>query len=86
MAKTDKHSLTEAEQRFIHKLVEKRMKVETKYPLVFILLVTFGAVSTLQGFQRLIDKIPLFSNHPWILLVAGLLTLLATGTLYKKLN
>jgi hypothetical protein len=82
----EKHSLSEAEKKLLQKLVEKRMKIETKYPLLFILLVTFGAVSTLQGFQRLIDKIPLFSNNPWILLVAGLLTLLTTGTLYKKLN
>jgi hypothetical protein len=81
-----KTPFTKAEERLIEKFVEKRVKAQTKYPLLFILLVTFGAVATLQGFQRLIDKIPVLSDNPWILLVAGLTTLLLTGTLYKKLN
>ncbi len=85
---TDKqsNSLTKAEEKLINKLIEKRTKVQTKYPLLFILLVTFGAVATLQGFQRLVDRIPVLSDNPWLLLVAGLVTLTATGTLYKKLN
>ena len=86
MSSDDTNSLNKAEKQLIEKLVEKRVKVQTKYPLLFIMLVTFGAVATLQGFQRIIDKIPILNNNPWILLVAGLLTLTATGTLYKKLN
>lgn len=86
MTKKELDQLTKTEKQLLNKLVEKRTKVQTKYPLLFILLVTFGAVATLQGFQRLIDKIPILSDNPWILLVAGLLTLTATGTLYKKLN
>jgi hypothetical protein len=86
MADKQSNSLTKAEEKLIDKLIEKRTKVQTKYPLLFILLVTFGAVATLQGFQRLVDRIPVLSDNPWLLLVAGLVTLTATGTLYKKLN
>lgn len=86
MKKENLKTFTAAEEKLIERIAQKRSKVQAKYPLLFILLVTFGAVSTLQGFQRLIDRIALFNNNPWILLLAGLGTLLATGTLYKKLN
>lgn len=78
--------LTKAEIKLLKKIEEKRTLVQTKYPLLFILLVTFGAVATLQGFNKIIEEIPILSDNPWILLVTGLVTLMATGTLYKKLN
>lgn len=78
--------LTKAEIKLLKKIEEKRALVQTKYPLLFILLVTFGAVATLQGFNKIIEEIPVLSDNPWILLVTGLVTLMATGTLYKKLN
>lgn len=86
MANKSLEPFTRAEEKVIEKIIEKRTKVETKYPLLFIMLVTFGAIATLHGFQRIIDKIDIFANNPWILFVSGLLTLMATGTIYKKLN
>lgn len=86
MTDKDKTPFTKAEERLIEKFVEKRVKAQTKYPLLFIMLVTFGVVATLQGFQRLISEVPLLNDNPIILLVVGICTLLATGTLYKKLN
>jgi hypothetical protein len=50
------------------------------------MLATFGVVSTLYGFERLIDKIDIFSENPIILLSVGIITLVLTGTLYKKLG
>jgi hypothetical protein len=86
MRESSKQTLTQTEKRLIKKLVEKRIVVQTRYPFLFILLVTFGAVATLQGFSKIIENIDFFADNPWILLTAGLFTLLATGTLYKKLN
>ena len=86
MSKKEKTPFTKAEERLIEKFVEKRVRAQTKYPLLFIMLVTFGVVATLQGFQRLISEIPFLNDNPVILLIVGICTLLATGTLYKKLN
>ncbi len=57
-----------------------------KYPLFFALGGTFGFVSTLYGFEKLIDRVDLFVNNPWILLGTGLITLTITGSFYNKLR
>lgn len=57
-----------------------------KYPLLFALGATFGLVSVLYGFEKLIDRIDLFTNNPWILLATGLVVLSLTGTFYNKLR
>lgn len=57
-----------------------------KYPLVFTLGGVFGLVSTLYGFEKLIDRIDIFTNNPWILLGTGLATLIVTGSFYNKLS
>lgn len=77
---------TDIEQRIAHKLADKRESAAERFPLFFGLAATFGFVSILYGFEKLIDSVPLFVNNPWILLAAGLLTLLATGAAYKKLS
>jgi hypothetical protein len=77
---------TTTEKKFVRKIAAERDIVETRFPLVFGLLITFGFVSTLYGFEKLIDRIELFEDNPWILLATGLILLLITGTAYKKLN
>lgn len=57
-----------------------------KFPLLFILLSTFGVVATLYGFEKVIDGIPLFSDNPFLVLFTGVFTLFITGTLFKKLS
>lgn len=77
---------TEKEAEFIKKIASEREVVETRFPLFFGLLATFGLVSVLYGFEKLIDKVDLFADKPWILLVTGVILLLATGAAYRKLN
>ena len=77
---------TDKDEKLIAKLSEKRGKAEVKFPLSFGFLATFGFVSILYGFEKLIDRIDLFANNPWILLVTGLLILVSTGAAYRKLN
>lgn len=77
---------SDAEEKFINKAIERRTKAEAKFPLISGLLITFGFVATLYGFEKIIDRIDLFANNPWILLVLGISTLLVTGAAYKKLN
>lgn len=82
----EKISFTEAEIRFIKKLDEQRVKTENRFPLVTALLATFGFVSLLYGFEKLIDQNDFLTRNPLLLLVIGLTTLGVTGTIYKKLN
>jgi hypothetical protein len=70
----------------IRKLIEQRDSVFKRFPLIFTLLGTFGLVATFYGFQHIIAQIPLLANDPYITLGSGLLVLILTGTLYKKLG
>lgn len=57
-----------------------------RFPVVFVFLTTFGLVATLYGFEKAIDEISFFRENPRMVLVAGILVLAFTGTLYKKLS
>jgi hypothetical protein len=82
----DQLPFTTAEERLAEEFKAKRKKAEQKFPLEFALATTFGIVSTFYGFEKLIDRVDLFVQHPWILLIAGLLTLYVTGAIYRKLS
>jgi len=57
-----------------------------KYPLLFGLLITFSVAAVIHAIELLSDRVPLFESHPSILLLLGLLGLLFTGALYRKLE
>jgi hypothetical protein len=68
------------------KIKSTRDSAFTKFPLVFVLLSSFGLVATFYGFEKVIDEIPLFTESPYLILITGIITLLMTGALYKKLS
>jgi len=57
-----------------------------RFPIIFVLLSTFGFVATLYGLEKLIDTVPLLAERPFLVFALGLATLVFTGSLYKKLN
>jgi uncharacterized membrane protein (DUF485 family) len=57
-----------------------------KYPITFSLLVLFGVMAVMHGFEGLVIQVPFFVNHPGVLFLIGLIILILTGTLYKRLN
>lgn len=57
-----------------------------RFPTVFILLTTFGVVTTLYGFERLLMQITYLNDRPLLILLVGIAVLSGTGTLYKKLK
>ncbi len=69
----------------VNRLAHGRDNAFSRFPLLFTLLAAFGLAATTDGFQRLMTRIPFFANNPYVTLVVGLLILLVTGTLYKKL-
>ena len=67
------------------KIDRQRQAVFARFPLLFTLLAAFGLVATFYGFERIIDT-TFLADSPWLLLGTGILTLVLTGTLYKKLQ
>lgn len=57
-----------------------------RYPLLFAFLLTFSAAALIHGFELLSDQMPIFQEHPTILIVIGSVALGLTGTLYKSLQ
>ena len=86
MNKPNKNSIAEAEMNVIKKIRKQSDKAENKFPLAISLLVTFGFVSVLYGFEKIIDKISYLESNPHILLIIGLVVLAVTGRVYQKLN
>lgn len=78
--------LLEKEKKLVKSVGKRRKSVFERFPLVFTMMSSFGLVATFYGFERLIDRVDLFSDNPWILLGTGVATLAVTGTLYKKLQ
>ena len=57
-----------------------------RFPVLFTLLVAFGATTTFFGFERVISEIVWLNERPLMILLVGIATLIITGTLYKKLK
>lgn len=83
---TKEHHLRDIPKPLVTKLNQTKRGVFQRFPLLFTLLGTFGFVATLYGFEGIIDRIDLFSENPFILLGVGVVILVLTGTLYKKLD
>jgi hypothetical protein len=74
-----------ADHGVIDKFSKSKKNAFTRYPLLFALLAAFGLVITNDGIQGVISKVDWLNNNPYITLIIGLVILLFTGTLYKKL-
>lgn len=65
---------------------EKSKNVFGRYPLTFALLILFGVTLVTQGVKDLLMEISFLKDNPFVMLGIGLLILIITGTLYKKLK
>ena len=65
---------------------QKSRPLLTRYPLVFTLLVIFGAIMISEGMRGILAEVVFFQIHPLVMLGIGILILILTGTLYKKLK
>jgi hypothetical protein len=71
----------------LNKLFHKKGRpIFSRYPVLFALLVIFGATLVSQGIKELIFEVPFFNGHPFIMFTFGILILIITGTLFKKLG
>jgi hypothetical protein len=79
----EKQTLIVREEEAVRKI---RKTYAEKYPFLFAVGGAFGLVSTFYGFEKLIDRVDLFVDNPWILLGTGLFLLVLTGSFYNKLQ
>lgn len=79
----EKDNFIKREEKRVAKV---RKTYAQKYPLLFAVGTSFGLVSTFYGFEKIIDRVELFTENPWILLATGLLLLTLTGAFYNKLS
>jgi hypothetical protein len=63
-----------------------RQRLVHRFPVLFLLAVTFGVTAVFTGFEQILLKNNLLQTHPWLILVTGLIVLFLTGKLYKKLG
>ncbi len=57
-----------------------------RYPLSFALFALFGVVAVSEGVKGILETLGIFDGHPVYMLIVGLVILVITGSLYKKLD
>lgn len=75
-----------AEQKIESTVAPVRKSILKRFPVMFLLAVTFGFTATVTGMEKIIAKYEFLESHPAIILLLGIGTLVLTGTLYKKLG
>jgi hypothetical protein len=71
----------------MHSVAKVQAKpVLKRYPLLFSLLIAFSLAAVFHGFDLLMEEYSYFREHPLVLIGIGVLGLLITGSLYKKLS
>ena len=72
--------------REINKMMALRTRsVFRRYPITFALLVLIGVLAVSEGIKGILKSFG-FLDNPWYLLIIGLIILIFTGRLYKKLD
>lgn len=57
-----------------------------RYPFLFAFLITFGVAAIFDGLRFFFDQFEFLKENPFVLISIGVVILLLTGTLYKKLE
>lgn len=74
-------------EREIEQSVEPiRESVLKRFPILFMLLVTFGFTATTTGIEQVLVRHEIFQSHPFVIFLIGITILIITGTIYKKLG
>jgi len=79
------HRIETLTRQINNQMADAHRSALRRYPLSFTLLALFGVVAVSEGIKGGLEVIG-FDGHPWYLLLAGLVILVVTGTLYKKLE
>ena len=67
------------------KISSRTSSILDRYPLTFGFLILFGVVAVSEGAKGILDQIGFFADNPWYLFITGVVLLVITGSLYKKI-
>lgn len=71
----------------VNKMMAPRAQaVFLRYPITFGLLILLGVVALHEGIKGVLQEFGLLDINPWYLLIFGVIILLITGVVYKKLE
>jgi hypothetical protein len=71
----------------INKAMEPRARnIFRRYPISFGILILIGVTALHEGLKGILKTFGMLDSNPWYLLLGGLVLLLITGTIYKKLE
>ena len=76
-------NVTDEMNKYFYK---KGRSIFNRYPVIFALVVIVGATLMSQGIKGLLFEIPFLNNSPLMMFLSGIIVLIITGTLYKKLD
>lgn len=63
-----------------------RENILKRYPTLFTLVVTLGATATFLGLEGIFLRFEVFVKYPELLFLLGVVILVLTGRVYKKLG
>jgi len=63
-----------------------RKRALQRFPVIFSILAAVGVTATFLGLEQVILQYEIFLKYPFLLLTIGVILLVFTGKLYKKLE
>jgi hypothetical protein len=75
-----------AEEQIEQVVAPVRKSILKRFPVLFLLAVTFGVTATITGMEQMLVQSAWFSERPEVMFGFGIGVLVLTGTLYKKLG
>lgn len=79
-------ALEKIEKNLADKLHLRKRNPLQRFPILFSLLTTAGVVMTFLGIELLVAGMPWLYEKPLLVLSIGVLLLVGTGSLFKKLG
>ena len=84
--KTGDAVIKSASEQIEKRVAPIRQSAFKRFPVLFTILGAFGVASVFYGFEVLISKSVFLTENPLVIVVIGVITLYATGKLYRKLD
>lgn len=78
--------LKTTETRIEETVTPIRKSALKRFPVLFLLAVTFGFTAVVTGIERMLTEQQYLADHPLVIVAIGVVVLILTGTVYKKLG
>lgn len=86
VVETVEQVIGEVQQGIEKEIQPIRKSILKRFPTLFLLAVTFGVSLVFYSIEVILSQCAFVVDHPWMALGIGLMILIITGTLYRKLD